>query len=112
MRSCDMLGSSMSRYAPMRLLRIPEAFDHPEFLYEPKIDGFRALAFIEERSCRLVSRNGHVFRTWPALAKDIAATVRGRSAVIDGELCCLDADGRSDFYSLMFRRRQPHFYAF
>jgi hypothetical protein len=24
---------------PMRLLRIPEPFDHPEFLFEPKLDG-------------------------------------------------------------------------
>jgi ATP-dependent DNA ligase len=26
----------------MRLLRIPEPFDHPQFLYEVKFDGFRA----------------------------------------------------------------------
>jgi hypothetical protein len=28
---------------PMRLLRIPEPFDHPDFVFEPKIDGFRAV---------------------------------------------------------------------
>jgi ATP-dependent DNA ligase len=28
----------------MRLLRIPEPFDHPDWLYEVKFDGFRALA--------------------------------------------------------------------
>ena len=28
----------------MRLLRVSEPFDHPDFLYEPKIEGFRALA--------------------------------------------------------------------
>jgi len=27
-------------YSPMRLLRIPEPFDHPDFLYEVKHDGF------------------------------------------------------------------------
>ena len=27
---------------PMRLLRIPEPFDHPDFLYEVKFDGLRA----------------------------------------------------------------------
>jgi hypothetical protein len=30
----------------MRLLRIPEPFDHPDFLYEVKFDGFRALAHV------------------------------------------------------------------
>ena len=31
---------------PMRLLRIPKPFDHPDFIFEPKLDGFRALAAI------------------------------------------------------------------
>ena len=31
----------------MRLLRIPEPFDHPDFIFEPKLDGFRALAIAE-----------------------------------------------------------------
>src|SRR5687768_16808856 len=44
----------------MRLLRIPEPFDHPEFVYEPKIDGFRGLAHVRGHCCELVSRNGHV----------------------------------------------------
>lgn len=30
---------------PMRLLRFPEPFDHPQFIFEPKIEGFRALQF-------------------------------------------------------------------
>ena len=34
------------------------------------------------------------------------------SAVLDGEICCLDPDGRADFYRLMFRRDRPFFYAF
>ena len=29
---------------PMRLLRITQPFDHPDWLYEVKFDGFRALA--------------------------------------------------------------------
>jgi ATP-dependent DNA ligase len=43
----------------MRLLRVPEPFDHPEFVFEPRIDGFRALADVDGDHCRLVSRNGH-----------------------------------------------------
>jgi bifunctional non-homologous end joining protein LigD len=95
----------------MRLLRIAEPFDHPEFVFEPKIDGFRALADIEGRRCVLVSRNGHEFKSWPQLADDIAGRVRCRSAVLDGE-SCLDADGHSNFYRLLFRRDLPYFYAF
>lgn len=41
------LGGDVPPLTLMRLLRIPGAFDHEEFLFEPKFDGFRALAFID-----------------------------------------------------------------
>jgi bifunctional non-homologous end joining protein LigD len=103
---------SQMRLTPMRLLRIPEPFDHPEFIFEPKIDGFRALAHIHGHRCELISRNGHTFKSWPQLAEKIAHAVRCQSAVLDGEICCLEPDGRSHFYKLLFRRDWPYFYAF
>ena len=105
-------GGPMLFYSPMRLLRIPEPFDHPDFIFEPKIDGFRALAYIRGHHCQLISRNGHVFKSWPQLAEEVAHAVRCRSAVLDGEICCLQPDGRSHFYKLLFRREWPFFYAF
>ena len=97
---------------PMRLLRIPEAFDHPKFLFEPKIDGFRALAHVDGHRTTLVSRNGHVFKSWPQLTEEIAHAVRAMRLVLDGEICCLRADGCADFNALLFRREWPYFYAF
>jgi bifunctional non-homologous end joining protein LigD len=97
---------------PMRLLRIPDPFDHPDFIFEPKIDGFRALAYVEGHRCRLVSRNGHEFKYWPRLAEEIAHAVHAKRAVLDGEVCCLNPDGRSNFNALLFRREWPYFYAF
>lgn len=35
-------------YRPMRLLRVREVFDDPDFIFDLKIDGFRGLAFIEK----------------------------------------------------------------
>jgi len=34
------------------------------------------------------------------------------SCVLDGEIVCLDRDGRSNFYKLLFRRDWPCFYTF
>ena len=96
----------------MRLLRIPEPFDHPDWLYEVKFDGFRALAHVRGHHCQLVSRNGHQFKSWPYLAEEIAHAIRAHSAVLDGEIVCLDADGRSRVYDLLFRREWPYFLAF
>lgn len=97
---------------PMRLLRAVDPFDHPEFVYEPKIDGFRALAHIRGHWCELVSRNGHTFKSWPQLAEELAHAVRCRDAVLDGEVCCLKRDGRSDFRKLLFWREWLYFHAF
>jgi ATP-dependent DNA ligase len=36
---------------------------------ELKIDGFRALAHVENGQCELVSRNGNTFRNFKALTK-------------------------------------------
>jgi bifunctional non-homologous end joining protein LigD len=96
----------------MPLVRIPEPFDHPDWRFEIKYDGFRALAQIDGHRCRLVSRRGHVFSKWDVLCTEISHGIRAMSAVLDGEIVCLDADGRSNFYNLMFRRAWPYFYAF
>jgi len=49
---------------------------------------------------------------WDQLTTEIAHSIRAHDAVLDAELVCLDADGRSNFYSLLFRRDWPFFYAF
>jgi hypothetical protein len=91
----------------MPLLRLPEPFDHPDWLFEVKHDGFRALAHVDGHHCTLVSRNGHTFKHWPQLCEELAHAVTAHDAVIDGEIVCLDAPGRSNFKSLLFRREWP-----
>jgi ATP-dependent DNA ligase len=85
-RSCDILVAVPILYRPMRLLRIPEPFDHPDFVFEPKIDGFRALAYVSGHRCELMSRNGHVFKSSPQLAEEIAHAVRANRVMLDGRL--------------------------
>ncbi len=66
--------------------------------YEPKWDGFRALAFVDGDDVFLQSRNGRPLRRYfPEL--DFPA---GRY-VLDGELVILDADGREEFDALQNR---------
>src|SRR5262245_53214128 len=106
-----MSRSMLLHMNPMRLARRPEPFDHPDWIYEIKFDGFRALAYVDDGKCRLVSRRRHEYSSFRALQAAIAQ-LRVQNAVIDGELVCLDPLGRSQFYDLMFRRREPYFYAF
>jgi hypothetical protein len=95
----------------MPLLRVPEPFDDPAWIFELKFDGFRALAFIEDGACRLVSRKGHTLR-FPALTDALARDLKVRDAILDGEIVCLDAQGRSQFNRLLLRRGTPVFAAF
>jgi len=89
----------------MRLLRVPEPFDHPDFLFEPKLDGFRALAQVRGHHCELVSRNGHVFKSWPQLAEGSGARRSRGARDPRREICCLEPDGRTHFKNLLFRYR-------
>jgi len=96
----------------MPLLRVPAAFDASDWVFELKHDGFRAFAIVSGHRCTLVSRRGHVFKQWPQLAEELAHTVKADHAVLDGEIVCLQPDGRSDFNKLLFRRDWPFFFAF
>ena len=76
------------------------------------MDGFRALAHVKGHHCTLISRNGHTFKSWPQLAEEIAHSVRAHSALLDGEICCLNPDGTSNFKDLLFRKEWPFFISF
>jgi len=97
---------------PMTLTRQKEAFNHPDWLFEVKHDGFRAVAYVEDGKCKLVSRNGNTFQRFKELAKSVASTLESRSAIMDGEIVCLDENGHSLFYELMNGKGKPSFYAF
>jgi ATP-dependent DNA ligase len=65
------------------------------WVYEPKWDGFRALAFVDGDAVELQSRNGRpLTRYFPELAFP-----SGRY-VLDGEIVLFDAEGRQDFDAL------------
>ena len=100
-------------FQPMPLQRRSLPFDDPEWIYELKMDGFRALAVIEHGRAQLISRNGHLFASFSALAESISDSLPNVRAVIDGEICSLDRRGRPQFKNLLFRRGNPPcFFAF
>src|SRR5215471_8251703 len=63
-------------YRPMPLVRVPEPFDHPEWVFELKHHGVRALAHIRAHRCEFVSRRGHVYKSSNLLAEELAHAVR------------------------------------
>ena len=88
---------------PMLATSINDPFDGPDWLFEIKWDGYRAVAFIENGKVRLVSRNqNELTARYPEL-KDLAKSVKAKNAILDGEVVALDEQGRASF-SLMQQR--------
>ena len=88
---------------PMLATPIEKPFDDPEWLFEIKWDGYRAVAFIDGGKARLVSRNQNdLTGQYPELL-ELPTFVKARTAVLDGEVVALDDEGRSSF-SLMQQR--------
>ena len=88
---------------PMLATLVDEPFDDADWLYEVKWDGYRAVAFVDGGRTRYVSRNqNELTSAYPELAS-LADSLHCKRAVLDGEICALDAEGRSSF-SLMQQR--------
>jgi len=69
-----------------------------EWAYEPKLDGFRAIVFVDGEDFYIQSRGGkELARYFPELG-----FARGRW-VLDGELVIRDADGKLEFDALQER---------
>jgi bifunctional non-homologous end joining protein LigD len=77
-----------------------------------KHDGFRAVAYVGDGRCRLISRRGNEIKRFADLSACIAKELRVKDAVLDGEIVALDGAGRPAFYDLMKRQCQPVYYAF
>jgi bifunctional non-homologous end joining protein LigD len=78
-------------------------FSHPNWVFEIKWDGVRAIAEIKDGKTRLWARSGRdVTGEYPEL-KDLAVNFRVTNALVDGEIVTLDEDGRSNFHKLQNR---------
>jgi bifunctional non-homologous end joining protein LigD len=76
----------------------------PQWLYEPKVDGYRVIAFVQDGVARLQSRRGIDLTTaFPEIVADLQAQAVD-SMIVDGEIVALDATGRPSFNALQNRR--------
>ena len=93
--------------------RLPEG---DEWLYEVKLDGYRALLLKDGTAVGLRSRNDKdLTAAYPSIAA-AGARLHARSAVLDGEIVAVDPEGRPSFQALQNRAAHDDhaivFYAF
>ena len=88
--------------SPMQAETGEAAFSHADWMWEPKLDGYRVLAFVTDAGVRLVSRRGlDLTNAFPRLSAELAR--QAASLILDGEIVAFDANGKPSFNALQNR---------
>src|SRR5436190_1591215 len=96
---CAVMSAVRNPVRPMLATLAREPFDHPDWLFEIKWDGFRAIAEVDRTDVQLYSRHGRSFaERFRPIFTELAKWKR--RAILDGEVVILDERGRSDFQAL------------
>jgi bifunctional non-homologous end joining protein LigD len=89
------------RYAPMLATLERTVPKGDDWVYEVKWDGYRAIVYVHGGDVALISRNGNdLTQRFESVAKAIGKAVRTPNAVLDGEVCALDENGRATFSAM------------
>ena len=90
-----------ARLEPMHAEPADAPFNKADWTWEPKLDGYRVLAFVSEQ-VKLRSRRGlELAAQFPGLAAELAR--QGPRMILDGELVAFGEDGRPSFNALQNR---------
>jgi len=84
---------------PMLATLVKKPFDDPDWIFEVKWDGYRALAEIQNGRVSLYSRKQILLnKKFPAIAEALQKI--GVEALVDGEIVVVDDEGKADFQML------------
>jgi bifunctional non-homologous end joining protein LigD len=94
--------------APMQASSVKEPFDSPDWIFETKLDGYRAVAVIDATGkARLWSRNQLPLEPkFPTVAAAVDQ-LKLRSTILDGEIVALDEEGIPRFQLLQQWQKRP-----
>src|SRR6185369_11070713 len=84
------------RVGPMLATLVNKPFDDPDWIFEVKWDGYRAIAIMNGKSVALQSRNDKSFneKFYPLYDALVKCNLH---AVVDGEIVVINSVGHSDF---------------
>jgi bifunctional non-homologous end joining protein LigD len=109
--------TSLPRFIkPMTATLVRTLPEGPDWMYEVKLDGYRALILKRGGHVQIRSRNDkNLSGAYPSV--DTAARrINADSVVLDGEIVAIDAEGRPSFQALQHRAAHPRhsivYYAF
>jgi len=94
--------------APMTASVAKQPFDSPDWIYETKLDGYRAIAVVDSAGkARIWSRNHLPLEPkFPTIGHAVNE-LNLRSTIPDGEIVALDAEGIPRFQLLQQWQKRP-----
>jgi DNA ligase D-like protein (predicted ligase) len=97
----------MPEWIPPMLATLTEGLPTTgKWVYEPKLDGVRALIYADGRGIRMYSRNRNPLNSaYPELIEALGGAVRG-SAVLDGEVVAFDPERGITSFARLQQRMQ------
>jgi bifunctional non-homologous end joining protein LigD len=95
------LVGRLPRIEPVILTPRADAFDDPAWMFEPKYDGFRGLAYNSEAGCEIRSRRDFRFERFGDLCERMAGILGTRETIFDGEVVALNRQGKPVFRDLL-----------
>jgi bifunctional non-homologous end joining protein LigD len=106
-------SKSQGRYRPMLATLEKSVPVGDGWLFEVKWDGYRALAYARGSDVKLLSRNDNdLTPRFRHVAREIAKATKSPDAVLDGEVCALDEQGRASFSAMQQGGAPLVYYAF
>ena len=95
------LARGLPQIEPIVLASRPDPFDDPEWLFEPKYDGFRGVLYASRLGCEIRSRRDFQFDRFGDLCSRIAGVLGTREVILDGEVVALNRQGKPVFRDLL-----------
>src|SRR5258708_28649194 len=93
---------------PMAAAPVKEPFDSPDWIFEPKLDGYRAITVIDSTGkARLWSRNRLPLEPKFPTIHEAINELNLRSTILDGEIVALDREGVPRFQLLQQWQKRP-----
>jgi bifunctional non-homologous end joining protein LigD len=86
---------------PIPLVPRSDPFDDPDWIFEPKYDGFRGVAYGWPGGCEIRSRRDIPLQRFRGLWERVADVLGTREVILDGEIVSLNRQGRPVFRDLV-----------
>ncbi|MEA2724840.1 MAG: bifunctional non-ous end joining protein LigD [Gemmatimonadales bacterium] len=102
----------LPRIEPTVLTARADAFDDPEWMFEPKYDGVRGLVYNSPAGCEIRSRRDFLFARFGDLCERLAGILGSREAILDGEVVALNRQGKPVLRDLLRSEGYVAFAAF